>query len=97
MTSLESRTALVTGSSRGIGLATAVALARAGARVVLTARGTNDLAEAAAEVAGAGPAPRVEACDFADAAEVEALFDRLDEGGVGVDVLVNNVDRKSVV
>ncbi|HUP20896.1 MAG TPA: SDR family oxidoreductase [Gemmatimonadota bacterium] len=88
---LNGRTALVTGSSRGIGRAIAEALARAGARVVLTARGEADLADAAAAVAAAGPEPRIEACDFADAAEVEALFDRLDADGVEIDVLVGNV------
>lgn len=85
------KTALVTGSSRGIGRATAVALARAGLGVVLTARGRADLAEAAAEVADAGAEARVEPCDFSDGASVSALFDRLEGDGVEVDVLVNNV------
>ncbi|MGH7550627.1 MAG: SDR family NAD(P)-dependent oxidoreductase [Gemmatimonadota bacterium] len=85
------RLALVTGSSRGIGRATAIALARAGARVVLTSRGGDDLKAAAREVAGAGPEPRVETCDFGFAGQIEALFDRLDSDGEAVDVLVNNV------
>ncbi|MDX1622874.1 MAG: SDR family oxidoreductase [Gemmatimonadota bacterium] len=85
------RTALVTGSSRGIGRATAVALARDGTRVVLTARGREDLAEAAEEVAEAGGEPVVEPCDFGDAGSIASLFDRLEREGVEIDVLVNNV------
>ncbi len=85
------RTALVTGSSRGIGRATAIALAEAGMSVVLTARGPDDLADAAEAVAAAGREPRVERCDFAEADDVAALFDRLESDGVEVDVLVNNV------
>lgn len=85
------RTALVTGSSRGIGRAAAVALAAAGHRVVLTARGEDDLEDAAREVAEAGPGPRVETCDFGEADAIAALFDRLEGDAVEIDVLVNNV------
>lgn len=88
---LAGRTALVTGSSRGIGRAVAVALAGRGAEVILSARGAADLADAAAEVAAVGPAPRVEVCDFAGPAGIRALFDRLAADGVAVDVLVGNV------
>lgn len=85
------RRALVTGSSRGIGRATAIALARAGARVVLTSRGGEDLEAAARAVADAGPEPRIEICDFADAGQIEALFDRLAADGEAIEILVNNV------
>ena len=85
------RTALVTGSSRGIGRASAIALARSGARVLLTSRGGEDLEEAGRQVAAAGPEPRIERCDFADPHAIESLFDRLAADGVAVDILVNNV------
>lgn len=81
----------MTGSSRGIGRATAVALAEGGFRVVLAARGEGDLEAAAGEVAAAGPEPIVERCDFGDPAAIAALFDRLDAAGVALDALVNNV------
>ncbi len=83
--------ALVTGSSRGIGRATAESLAARGATVVVTAREPADLEEAARAVAARGPAPRVERCDFGSADEIERLFDRLAEARVEIDVLVNNV------
>lgn len=85
------RTALVTGSSRGIGRATAVALAEAGLPVVLTARGRDDLEDAAEAVTSAGGEARVERCDFADPDAIDGLFDRLETDGIEVDVLVNNV------
>jgi NAD(P)-dependent dehydrogenase (short-subunit alcohol dehydrogenase family) len=88
---LEGRVALVTGSSRGIGRATAVALASRGARVILTARGREDLEAATEEAARAGPSPRGEECDFEDPAQIESLFDRLKADRIAIDILVNNV------
>ena len=54
MTSLQGRIALVTGASQGIGRACALALAQAGAAVVLVARNEVKLAEAVAEIEAAG-------------------------------------------
>jgi NAD(P)-dependent dehydrogenase (short-subunit alcohol dehydrogenase family) len=85
--SLENRTALVTGASRGIGAATARALDRAGARVALVARGRQDLDKVAA---GLGRNPVVIPADLRkpDAAG-EAAAHALDALG-SVDILVNN-------
>lgn len=88
---MSARVALVTGSSRGIGHATAVALAHRGARIVLAARSEEELADAAESVVGAGGPPRIETCDFGEADEIERMFDRLHEDGISIDVLVNNV------
>jgi 3-oxoacyl-[acyl-carrier protein] reductase len=89
---LEGKVAVVTGSSKGIGKAIAVELAREGCRVVLAARGEKDLEEAAEEVrrtAGVGAALAV-AADVTRADEVEGLIDATVARYGTVDVLVNN-------
>ena len=88
---LAGRHAIVTGASRGIGLAIASELARRGASVTLMARSEGPLRERAAELAGAHDvATRAVACDVADAASVRSAFARaLEEGGAPW-ALVNN-------
>jgi 3-oxoacyl-[acyl-carrier protein] reductase len=90
---LTSKVAIVTGGSRGIGLAIAAALLADGASVVIT--GTNDehLQRARKSLAGAGRAePRLEAlrADVREAAEVERVVATAVERFGGLDVLVNN-------
>lgn len=89
---LEGKVAIVTGGSRGIGRAIALALAREGARVAIAARGREALAatEAALREAGPGPHLGVEV-DLLAHGGVELLFARAVEALGGVDVLVNNV------
>jgi len=90
---LVDKVAIVTGSSRGLGLASARALAAEGCRVVLCGRtqGTLDAAAATIEsVAGPGRVLPVRA-DVSRADEVQALVTRTVEAFGGVDVLVNNV------
>ena len=88
---LAGRHAIVTGASRGIGLAIAATLARRGASVTLMARSAELLAACAAELARAHDVPaRAVACDVADAASVRDAFARaLDAGGTPW-ALVNN-------
>jgi NAD(P)-dependent dehydrogenase (short-subunit alcohol dehydrogenase family) len=81
------KTALVTGASRGIGLAIAQALAQHGARIILCGRDSHTLALAAAQVPGQA---RTETVDVGEEASVQALAQRLRADGVRVDVLVNN-------
>jgi NAD(P)-dependent dehydrogenase (short-subunit alcohol dehydrogenase family) len=84
------RTALVTGANRGIGLEVCRQLAERGLAVVLTARDPGLGREAAEALGAAGAAPRFEPLDVTDAGAVAALARRLAADGVRVDVLVNN-------
>jgi len=91
---LTDQVAIVTGSSRGLGLASALSLAREGCRVCLCARGEARLAEAAEEVRAAGGAPgRViaVAADLATEAGVTSVVDSTVAAFGGIDILVNNV------
>ena len=83
---LEGKRALVTGASSGIGLAAAVALAQAGAHVVLVARGMPALAAVTAEMTAAGLSAQSLQLDITDLAATEAAMQ--DHGPF--DVLVNS-------
>ncbi|MGY2046702.1 SDR family oxidoreductase [Methylobacterium sp. JK268] len=87
---LTGRTALVTGSSRGLGRAMAEGLAAAGARIVLNGADEARLATAVAEMAAAGHDVLAARFDVTDEAAVTAAFADLDASGVAVDILVNN-------
>ncbi len=95
---LEGKVALVTGASRGVGAATAVALAEAGCDVACAARSTRDapqrtpgtLEETGARVEAAGRRAVLVPTNLADEAEVVAMV-RATEAALGrVDILVNN-------
>ena len=90
---LQDKVALVTGSSRGLGLASAKALAAEGARVMLTARGAEQLARAADEVVALSStdAVRTTAADLATAAGVERAVAATVDAFGRLDILVNNV------
>jgi NAD(P)-dependent dehydrogenase (short-subunit alcohol dehydrogenase family) len=83
-------TVLVTGASSGIGRATAVAFAAAGARVALVARRRALLDEVAAEIAGAGGTAHVVPADVTDRAGVAAAFEAATAALGRLDVVVNN-------
>lgn len=88
--SLEGRTALITGSSSGLGRAMAEGLAAAGAAVVLNGSDATRLNTAAAEMKAAGYAVRIACFDVTDEAAITAAFETLDADGVELDILVNN-------
>lgn len=91
---LAGKVAIVTGSSRGLGLASARALAAEGARVTVCARGSETLREAVAALQGvaadAASIVGVEA-DVSTEAGVRDVVQRTTEAFGGVDILVNNV------
>jgi 3-oxoacyl-[acyl-carrier protein] reductase len=91
MNGLSGRVALVTGASRGIGRAIAVALARAGADVAVNYRTREDAArETAGLVSALGRRSLVVAADVSVAAEVKRLVGEVEAGLGPVAVLINN-------
>src|SRR4051812_28951590 len=90
MFNLKDRVALVTGASQGIGRATSLALAQAGARVIVTARNAEKLAAVAQEISAAGGEAFAVSMDVADAAQVKAGFRQGIERFGRLDILVNN-------
>lgn len=87
---LEGKVAVVTGASRGIGRAIAVALAEAGAAVAVSGRAREDLERTAARVRETGRRALVVPADVTRYAEVEALVARCLGDLGGLDILVNN-------
>lgn len=87
---LSSRTALITGSARGLGRAIALGLAEAGARVIINGTTAEGVAAAVASLRAAGHQAEGLAFDVADEAALLDAFSRLDAAGIEVDILVNN-------
>ena len=92
---LTGKIALVTGSSRGLGLASARALLDEGCRVAICARGAERLEEAAAALRRVGAPEDVLAvqADLSTAEGVETVVRRTVDAFGGLDILVNNVGR----
>jgi NAD(P)-dependent dehydrogenase (short-subunit alcohol dehydrogenase family) len=84
---------VVTGASSGIGHATACMMAKAGAHVMLVARGEEALAETLAEVQALGGKGWTYTCDVSDLDACDELIDRILEDHGAIDVLVNNAGR----
>jgi 3-oxoacyl-[acyl-carrier protein] reductase len=93
---LTDKVAVITGSSRGLGLASARALVAEGCRVSLSARGAEQLAEAALEVEAVAKRPNMVLAvqaDVSTAPGIELVVSRTVEAFGGIDILVNNVGR----
>ncbi len=88
MNELAGRTAIVTGASSGIGRATAIALARAGARVALGSRRVERLEEIARGMAGDGHL--VGRLDVTDSASCRSFVGRVADAFDDIDILINN-------
>jgi 3-oxoacyl-[acyl-carrier protein] reductase len=90
MFSLKDKVALVTGASQGIGRATSLALAEAGAKVAVAARSIDKLESLVAEIAAAGGEALAVPMDVADAASVKAGVQQVLAKFGKLDILVNN-------
>lgn len=87
---LQNKTALITGASRGIGAATARHLAELGANVVLMARSEGQISEVAAEINEAGATALAISADVGDWLAMESAVAQIKERFGSLDVLVNN-------
>ena len=90
MFSLKDKVALVTGASQGIGRATSLVLAEAGAKIAVAARNTEKLSSLVAEIEAAGGAALAVPMDVADAAQVKPGFQQVLATFGRLDILVNN-------
>jgi dehydrogenase/reductase SDR family protein 4 len=94
---LTGRKALVTGASRGIGLAIARGLGRQGASVVLTGRKADTLAAAAAQLQAEGIQAQSIVCHQGDPGAIQALFGQLDQSGQPAEIVVINAATNPVM
>lgn len=89
-TRVANKRVLITGGSSGIGRATALRLADAGAKIIIVARDAQRLAETQAEIRKRGHAAHTYVCDITDDAACDAFIQRLTADHCGVDILINN-------
>jgi len=87
---LTGKVALITGGSRGIGLAIALAFAASGAKVVLASRKQDDLDQAAAEIRENGGQALAIAAHTGSQEAIQGLIDQIVAQWGGIDILVNN-------
>ncbi len=90
MFDLSGKTALITGSGQGIGLAIAEGLVKAGARVILNGRRAELLETAAQDLRKTGADVLIAPFDVTDVEAVRRAVDALEASGVAIDILVNN-------
>src|SRR5438045_9280215 len=88
---LAGKVVLITGSSRGIGLATAKAFAAEGCRIMLSARSAEQLREAETALRQSGAEVAAHAADVSDPDEAARLIDAAVSPYAGIDILVNSV------
>jgi NAD(P)-dependent dehydrogenase (short-subunit alcohol dehydrogenase family) len=84
---------LITGASSGIGKASAVKAADAGATVLLVARSLDKLEETKREIEAAGGVAHIHRCDMSDMEDIERMADEVLTYHGQVDILVNNAGR----
>lgn len=90
---VEDQVVVITGASSGIGRATAVMMARAGAKVMLVARGAEQLSVTQAEIRDEGGQAWSFPCDITDLDACDRLVERIQKQHGPIEVLVNNAGR----
>ncbi|MEQ5777264.1 SDR family oxidoreductase [Thalassospira sp. NFXS8] len=88
--SLTGKTALITGSSRGLGRAFAEGLAAAGASVILNGTNAERLEQARAEMSEKGMSVDTSLFDVTDETAIKSAFAGFDAAGIKIDILINN-------
>jgi NAD(P)-dependent dehydrogenase (short-subunit alcohol dehydrogenase family) len=88
---LDGRSAVITGAGRGIGRATAMALAGAGAHVTLLARSVDELEDVAGQIRADGGIAEAQACDVCEFEQTAQLIRDIDRSNGGLQIVVNNV------
>jgi NAD(P)-dependent dehydrogenase (short-subunit alcohol dehydrogenase family) len=94
---LTDRHALITGASRGIGLAIAHGLGRRGAAITITGRKAESLDAAASQLRAAGAEVRALVCHQGDPSAIANLFSQLDQFGKPADIAVINAATNPVM
>src|SRR5271155_5646968 len=94
---LDGRTAVVTGGSKGLGLAIAEEYAKSGADVTILARDQGTLTEARARIRAGAPGRKVAAisCDVSKAADIRKTYDQIVSEFGKIDIFVNNAGQST--
>lgn len=95
--SLKGKTALITGSGRGIGAALALGMSQAGANIVLASRNQTQLDEVRTRIEAAGGSAIAVATDMSDPASVKSLVQRALDNYRHIDILVSNAAASSII
>jgi NAD(P)-dependent dehydrogenase (short-subunit alcohol dehydrogenase family) len=90
---VEGKVVLITGGSSGIGKAAALKIAEAGAKVVIAARGEQELEATRKEICDAGHLCYAFKADLADLDSCDSLIEQVSKQHGGVDILINNAGR----
>src|SRR5215472_6918627 len=94
---LDGRTAVITGGSKGLGLAIAEEYAKSGADVAILARNPDTLAEAKAKIQAGAPGRKIAAvsCDVSKAADIRKAYDQIMAEFGKIDIFVNNAGQST--
>src|SRR5260370_2129717 len=94
---VDGRSAIVTGGSKGLGLAIAEEYAKSGADVAILARDPGTLAEAKQKIAGGAPGRKIAAisCDVSKAADIRKAYDQVMSEFGKIDIFVNNAGQST--